>query len=64
MQASVCGTPKPINLKGAVRLTLSSHFELKDARLARQLSATAPKAILDLEPQPLTRARTLTEPEP
>ena len=50
VQASVCGTPKPVNLKGVVRLTLSSHFELKDARLARQLSVTAPKVILSLEP--------------
>ena len=30
VQASVCGTAKPVNLKGALRLTLSSHFELKD----------------------------------
>ena len=49
IQDSMCGTAKPVNLKGAVRLTLSSHFELKDARLARQLSAAAPKFILGLE---------------
>ena len=49
IQDSICGTAKPVNLKFAVRLTLSSHFELKDARLARQLSAAAPKFILGLE---------------
>ena len=48
VQESMCGTAKPINLKFAVRLTLSSHFELKDARLARQLSAAAPRFILSL----------------
>ena len=48
VQESMCGTAKPVNIKFAVRLTLSSHFELKDARLARQLCAAAPRFILGL----------------
>ena len=34
VQESMCGTPKPVNLKFAVRLTLSSHLEPTDASSA------------------------------
>ena len=34
VQESMCGTAKPVNLKYAVRLTLSSHFEPTDASSA------------------------------
>ena len=34
IQDSICGTAKPVNLKFAVRLTLSSHFEPTDASSA------------------------------
>lgn len=50
VQDSVCKTKQSsINLKMAVKLTLSSQFELKDAKLAQELSRIAPKAILELE---------------
>ena len=50
VQDSVCKTKQSsINLKMAVKLTLSSQFELKDAKLAQELSGIAPKAILELE---------------
>lgn len=50
VQDSVCKTKQsPINLKMAVKLTLSSKFELKDAKLAQELSCVAPKCILELE---------------
>ena len=49
VQNSVCGTPKPVNLKGVIRLTLSSKFELKDATSSKALAEGAPRLIALLE---------------
>ena len=50
IQSTVCKTKtSPVNLKGAVRLELSSAFELTDQKTAKALSSSAPLLILDLE---------------
>ena len=49
VQSSICGNPKPVNLKGVVRLELASTFELKSAKLAEALAMSAPRLIAELE---------------
>lgn len=49
IQSSVCGTPKPVNLKGLVKLELHSDYELKECSVARELTSAGPKIIAELE---------------
>ena len=49
IQSSICGTAKPVNLKGCVKLTLASEYEVMQSVLAAELSKAAPSAILLLE---------------
>lgn len=49
VQNSVCGTPKPINLKGVVKLELHSEFELTSAKIHKELTASAPRLIAEME---------------
>ena len=49
VQAAICGTPKAVNLKGAVKLELHSEYELTELRLSNALCKLAPQIILELE---------------
>jgi hypothetical protein len=49
VQNSICGKPKPVNLKGVVRLDLHSEYEIKDVKVNKELTASAPRLIAELE---------------
>jgi len=51
VQSSVCGTPKPVNLKGMVKLELQSIYEIQQSKVAKELATSAPTIILSLEEQ-------------
>lgn len=49
IQDSVCGTPKPVNVKGVIRLELHSEYELQELKVSQDICAQAPQMILTLE---------------